>query len=712
MILKILNVYLIVITLLIMTAISVVAAPYASYTYDYWNVMVPAPHAYMPTQVFYGHQLGIGSLKTPQDIYATDEHIYLADTGNHRIIQMDSNWNVVRIINSFDNYGEEDSFRNPRGIYVTDNGDMYIADRENNRIVVLDQNLQLKMIITSPAEEQPDLFTSDFSFRPDKLAIDQYGSIYVISMGVYDGILEFDKFGQFQGFVGAPNVNPTVADYVWRLIGTEAQRERMRLFLPVEHSNIDVDERGFIYATATGGEIEPEEKIRRINSAGKDRLMRISTSPPVGSLPDETVSVFVDVIARENDIYTVLDRNEGHLFTYNRNGNLLYAFGAIGDVEGSFRNPAALTILDENLIVVDALKNNITVFAPTAYQELIHQAIDYYSQGNYDAATACWHQVLEYNSNYDLAYTGIGNSLLMQGDYEGAMVNYRLANDRENYSEAYRYYRKDVTEKYFGIFMAIVVVLIIYILFFATNKKSAVSVVEAKAQQAATYAQIRSWEDMQKRPPAIKLKRIWHGLRFSLKVIVSPIQGFWDLKSEKRGNLPSAFVLLFLFIVSYLIMYQYTGFMLNTRDPRALNIISESISILLPIMLWIVINWSLTTLMNGKGTFKDIFIATIYSFTPLILVLVPITIISNYLTLDEGAFYYLFLITALVWSLVLMFMGTMVIHEYSFVATLGVTILIIVGIGIALFIALLFADIVLQLFAFAGEIYREFVFRL
>ena len=119
------------------------------------------------------------------------------------------------------------------------------------------------------------------------------------------------------------------------------------------------------------------------------------------------------------------------------------------------------------------------------------------------------------------------------------------------------------------------------------------------------------------------------------------------------------------------------------------------------------INWSLTTLMNGKGTFKDILIATGYSFTPLILVLIPMTIVSNYLAADEGAFYYLVLSIALVWSLFLLFFSTMVTHEYSLGATIGVTLLILVGIGITMFIALLFVDIVLQLFAFIGEVYRE-----
>ena len=688
------------------------AVPYETYTYDYWNNPVPSPHAYVPIRVVDGQMLGIGGFKTPQDIYAINDHIYVVDSGNNRIVHLTRDWEVVRIVDGFDNEGKRDTFKNPRGIHVTPEGGMYIADRDNSRIVVLDSDGNLQLIVTSPAESQPEYFTSDFRFRPDKIGVDQYGTIYVVSAGVYDGIMEFDINGEFQGFVGAPRVHPTTWDYVWRLIGTKEQKDRMKLFLPVEHSNIHVDYRGFVYATAVGGEISAEDKIRRINTAGQDRLMRIPGSPPIGDFPDVTTSVFVDVISRENDIYSVLDRANGKIFTYNASGHLLYAFGAIGEVQGTFSNPAALTELDQHLLVVDAIKNNITVFAPTEYMKLIHNAIAYYSRGDYDAATETWYRVLELNSNFDLAYTGIGNALFMQGKYAEAMSNFRLANDRTNYSEAFRFYRKQVMERYFGFLMAAVVILIIYVLFFATSKKSEIGVAEAKAQQAAAYEQVLQWEEMRRRPLKIQLKRIWYGLQFALKVIVSPLQGFWDLKYEKRGNLPTAVILIILLVVSYLVMYQYTGFIFNTNNPRYLNQVSETVSIVVPILMWIIINWSLTTLMNGKGTFKDITIATAYSFTPLILVMIPMTIVSNYITADEGAFYYLVLSIALVWSLLLLFFGTMVIHEYSLGATIGVTIFILAGIGITMFIALLFVDIVLQLFAFIGEVYREFSFRL
>lgn len=709
---KLRDVFLVIFTLLILAVAPVAAAPYQSYTYDFWNFLVPAPHAYVPETVVYGQDVGTTPFKTPQDVFVSaDNEIYMVDTGNNRILHFDEEWNLIREIAEFDNDGTVEKFRTPRGVHVNAAGDIYIADRENGRIVILDRDLQVKMIIASPTETQPEFFTSDFRFRPDKLSVDDFGTIYAISMGVYDGIMEFDVTGGFQGFIGAPRVNPSLVDYIWRVIGTDAQKQRMKLFLPVEHSNLHVDDRGFVYATAIGGSIGVEEKVRRLNTQGIDRLVRIPEAPPVGDFPD-TISVFVDVISRNNDVYTVLDRTNGRIFTYNRNGELLYSFSALGDVEGTFRNPVGMAELDGRLLVVDAIKNSVTVFRPTAYQSLIHQAIDSYSEGDYDTSTQLWYEVLKYNANYDMAYTGIGNALLMQHDYEGAMENFKLANNRPTYSEAYEAYRQEQVEKYFGWILLAVVVITVYILFFATSRSSEQSVAESKAEVAATYAEVMEWEEMPKRSFKLNMKRLGRALKFSTKLIFSPVQGFWDLKTEKRGNVPAATVILIMVIVTYLFSLQFSGFIFNTRNPLTVNLLSETISILVPFFLWVVISWSLTTLMNGKGNLKDIYIATAYSLTPIILILIPLTIASNFLTIEEGAFYYLFLTVSLVWSLGLAFFGTMSIHDYSLGGTVATCIFTLIGIGIALFVALVFADIVLQLFSFFGEVYTEFAFRL
>lgn len=60
----------------------------------------------------------------------------------------------------------------------------------------------------------------------------------------------------------------------------------------------------------------------------------------------------------------------------------------------------------------------------------------------YDKAMAGWRELAGLNNNFDLAYLGIGKTLLEQGDYQAAMENFRLINNRSYYSRAYKLYRR------------------------------------------------------------------------------------------------------------------------------------------------------------------------------------------------------------------------------------------------------------------------------
>ena len=73
-----------------------IEAPYFSYMYDYWTNFVPAPQAYLPDQVYDGSTLGVGALQNPLDLFvAPDRRVYLADTGNNRVIFMDRDYKVL-----------------------------------------------------------------------------------------------------------------------------------------------------------------------------------------------------------------------------------------------------------------------------------------------------------------------------------------------------------------------------------------------------------------------------------------------------------------------------------------------------------------------------------------------------------------------------------------------------------------------------------------
>lgn len=688
------------------TALALV--PYESYTYNPWGEPVPAPLPYVPRRVIEGRTLGIGQFRSPQDVFVgSDQTVYLLDSGNNRIVHLDSEFQLLRVIDGFERDGVQESFRSPRGLFVTDGGVIYVADTENGRIVELGPDGRLLRVIPAPGPEHAAAFPQGFVYRPTKLVVDDAGRIFVIARDQYEGIMEFNADGEFQGFVGAPRVTPSLVDVLWSRIATEEQRERQALFLPTLYSGIDIDENGFLFVTKQGS--ADEGAIKKLNPAGRDVLVRKGFHPVPGDIwyyrTDVTAtgpSTFVDIVAREHGIYSALDRNRGRVFTYDENGRLLYVFGSRGSQFGALNGPVALDVLaDRTILVVDELKNQLIVFEPTRYANLIHSAIALYEAGYYDESEALWRRVLDLNANYDLAYIGVGRARYRKGDFVQAMVNFRLGHDRSGYSDAFRMYRRQVIEENFSLF-ATVVATVGFLVYLVRRRWGAGRATGAPGADEPAYANV-----------SLEVERgLWAALKYSLYVIVRPFDGFYRLKHERRGNAAAASVILVLVIFTFIAVRQYTGFIFNPRKIEDLNVIIEALSVLVPFGLWTVVNWAFTTLMDGKGTMKDVYIASAYALVPIVVIYVPLTLVSNVLIQEEGALYYLFLTLGLVWTVWLLFVGTMVTHDYTVSKTVLSTACILAGMGFVLFVFMLSYEIVGSAIGFVTGLYNEITFRL
>ncbi|MEJ6951069.1 YIP1 family protein [Natronospora cellulosivora (SeqCode)] len=701
--------------------------PYPSYIYDFFSRPVSAPQSYIIDSYFTGDDLGVGALRNPEDIHTTDDSIYLLDSGNHRIIVMNESFELVDIISEFYRDGEKDTFNNPRGIFVNDDGIIFLADTNNARILVLDQDLNLINQIDEKSlmmDDLENLIEEDFSFRPRKIVVNSLGRIMVLAQDIYDGILVFEDDGTFSGFVGAPRVSPSVFDIFWMRFGTEEQRARRQRFLPIEYSNITVDNEGYIIAVEAGS--ADEESIKRLNPAGTDRMTRegvvetmgdvgpvlfLSDDPDVQAGMSANSATFRDVISREHGIFSVLDSNRGRIFTYDGRGELLYVFGGTGShIRGLFNRPRGLEYFNENYLVLDA-DGYLTVFRPTVYASLINQAIDYYNTGRYDLSKDTWREALDYNSNYHIAYNGIGRSLLRDGYYEEAMEYFKLGQNREYYSQAYSYYRRDRLEENLNTVFTVFILTIIFIVLgikFNLFKKfnNVLKNLTASISETAASVENSTINFLQKR-----VKETLRALKYSLYVIIHPIKGFWDLKHEKKGNISAALVILFLAWFSIIYHTQYSAFIFNTTRMQNFNIMREFFSFFVPVFLWCMVNWALTTLMEGKGTFKEVCIATSYALVPIILTFIPATFLTNVLLYTEAEFITMLLGFGIIWSGALVFLATLVTHEYLLLKTAFTTVLIIMGMGVVLFLSALFLTIVNHSIVFFTNIYSELILR-
>ncbi|WNQ14191.1 YIP1 family protein [Paenibacillus aurantius] len=669
--------------LLIGWSIPAFASPAETYTYSFWGKPVPAPEPYAVAGVANGIDLGVGALKTPNDLHvAANGTIVLADTGNNRVLVMNKEMKVTRVI---DRFHTNDTFNGPEGVFHDGKGQIYVADTGNRRIVVVKED---GTFVRTIGEPKSPLLRNTFQYTPVKLAVDRADRIYVVSKGSYEGILEFESDGRFDGFVGTNKVKFNPIDLLWKRISTKTQRSQMEQFIPLEFNNLDIGQDGFIFTTTS--EEDSDQPIKKLNPSGADILRSKGYFPPKGDTGNLMLgsrrgsSIFVDVTGDVSGMYSGLDSKRGRIFTYDKDGNMLYEFGGLGSQQSNFRTPVAIAMQGEQVLVLDRDIGRITTLAPTRYGSLIREAVVNLSNGKVEASTAAWSKVLQLNANYDIAYSGIGKSLLKKGENREAITYFKLGNNREWYSEAFKRYRKEVVQSHFGTIVLIAAIVIAFIAF---------AVKWGGRRLAGQY-----YEEVGM-------------LRNPFYTMIHPFNGFWEMKYEHKGRIKIALAILFALVVFLIIKQQYSGFVVNFSNPAEWNSMDTLKFVVLPFVLWCVANWSLTTLMDGEGKFREIVMATAYALMPFLVIYLPQTLYSNVITQNEASFYYLLDGLALVWFIWLLFVGTMTVHQYTPSKTVATMLLTLVVIGIMLFLGVLFFSMLQQMISFAISIFRELSFR-
>ena len=446
-----------------------------SYGYDYWDDVQEAPDAYRVETVIDSVDLGLDvRMNKPQSLYARNNDLYIVDTFNNRIIQVeyrDSKASVKRIIDHVSG-GNPETFNTPYDVFVDPDGNIYVADFGNMRVVMMDKDLNWIKEFTKPSDAT---FDQGLDFLPKKITVDVAGRLYALVTNVNKGIVKYEADTTFNGFIGATKVSVSTADYIWKkYFMTQEQRDASISFVPTEYENLYIDQDGFIYTTLTNfdqGELDGVnvKPIRRLNGLGNDILIANDKIAPIGDIwwmPGESAyfgpARMTDITVFDNDIYVGLDRIRGRLFGYDSQGIMLYAFGTRGNIEGAFTSPVSLEHIGTDLFVLDQLENSITVFTPTEYGLKIYDAINKYQDGWYDESAEVWEDVLKQNANYPMAFRGIGRTLLRQNRFKEAMEYFKMAHDRDNYGRAFKLYRKEWIEKNaLWLFLGLAVLLIV-----------------------------------------------------------------------------------------------------------------------------------------------------------------------------------------------------------------------------------------------------------
>ncbi len=445
--------------------------PYETYNFNFWGEEVLQPHSYLYSGSISAAQIG-SALRYPQDMCIFEDHIYVADTGNSRILILNLDGSTAHEVTAAD--GAEDLLNQPQGVFVTDAGHLYVADSGNSRIVEYDENLNFVREIGRP---ETNLISASQAYTPVRLVVDHSDRIYVIAYGINMGLVEFDKDGVFQGFMGATEVSVSTFEYIWKnYFSTEAQQARMETIIPTEYSDIFVDDENFIYATISNlseeDHMQGADMVRRLNPTGTDVLRRLGNNDIVGDLNGRSFSTFVDVAATDYGCYFILDSAGGKIFAYDYDGNSLFAFGRKGIKEGNVQQPVALALGEgqNKIYVLDNTLGTILTFEITDYGRHLLDALRLNDIGDAEGSNREWQEVIRSNSNNEMAYIGLGKTYLAEGQYKQAMEYFKLGNSRKYYTKAFFYYRKELMENNFGramlvLGLGIVAALIVYYVF-------------------------------------------------------------------------------------------------------------------------------------------------------------------------------------------------------------------------------------------------------
>ena len=759
---------------------------YDTYTYDANGVYVESPMAYKPALSVSHAEMNVSGSNLCSDIFAdVDGYIYIVDSKQGRIVMLNETYDYVGELSSYvDEYGKEQTFKDPDGVFVTnpqisrvqkDQKYIYVADTGNKRVVVFDQSFNYVKTILKPDND----IIEDGAFQPQAVAVDIYGRIFISSTACYEGIIVLSPDGEFNGFIGAQKISYTIVEMIFNRFKSAEDRANELKNLPVAYNNIIVDNEGFIYASITFDSADKSEQlaaltskdpvyspVKKFNSMGNHILSRNGFFDPSGEVNvfDETeLSNITDIALGAEGAWTILDKTRARTYTYDKNGNLLYAFGDIGMQLGSCSSTSdmtyqAVTVLDkygnpllyDNLdrqvltdkngavVVYDSNGNEIAfdasvqmydslgnkvliedgeidpyqyktkkeyrlillddsnkggyylnVYIPTDYANAITTALHYENTHNHHSAVDAWRDVLTLNNNLDLAYIGIGRALYYQGEYSEAMEMLEGAYDTEYWSLAYAELRKGVIGKLMLLFILVVIAILVVIVKFlgwAKKKNKAVSL-------------------------KVGRKSYLEELLYAFHLVFHPFDGFWDLKHEKRGSVRAATTILLLTIVAFFYNAVGQGYSFSPR-PTDSNILIQVFSIAVPVILWTVANWCLTTLFEGEGSIKDIYIATCYSLSPLPVFVTIATILTNVLTASEAQIVSLLITFAAIWMVILLFFGMLVTHDYSMGKNFLTILCSILAAAVIIFVIVLFAGLVTKMYTFVDSIITEISTRL
>lgn len=201
-------------------------------------------------------------------------------------------------------------------------------------------------------------------------------------------------------------------------------------------------------------------------------------------------------------------------------------------------------------------------------------------------------------------------------------------------------------------------------------------------------------------------------LKYVKHCVFHPFDGFYEAKNRGKGSVAVATLMICLYCMLQCVEVQYTGFIMNLNQISRMNSVTIFISALSVLLLFVISNWTITTLFDGKGKLKDIYMVLCYSLLPMIVIDSVVVFASNYVIEEEAILLTSLSIMGMVWFAFLVVTGLCTVHEFSLAKTLVTLLATAASALIILFLGVLFISLVEQMVQFMYIFGKEFMRRI
>lgn len=191
------------------------------------------------------------------------------------------------------------------------------------------------------------------------------------------------------------------------------------------------------------------------------------------------------------------------------------------------------------------------------------------------------------------------------------------------------------------------------------------------------------------------------------KIIFRPFDFFEDIQTPGIIRIRQAIALIICAYLARIGSLYLIGFAFESREAYQISILQEAIWVFVPWITWCIAHWAVAAILDGEGKFAEIVYGSAYALVPYILLIIPFTLLTQVLALDEAGILNVLMWVINGWVVWLFLLKVKILHNFDLPKTLFITFLSIVAVLILWFICILMFGLANQFLNFLLDIVKE-----